>query len=62
MSKICAIIKNGAIMEVSIVDNHHKFGDHGDHYHMPAPPAERHGCSGREAEVVRADVKAGKTV
>jgi len=61
VSKICAIIKDGEITEISIVDSRHKFGDHGDHYHMPATVVERHSCPGREAEVVRADVKTGET-
>jgi len=31
--KLCAIIARGDILEISVVDDKHGFGDHDDHYH-----------------------------
>ena len=34
--KLCALIIRGKIEEVSVVEDGHRYGDHGDHYHSEA--------------------------
>ena len=57
------MVKRGAIVEVSMVGDDHKFGVDGDHSHLPATLVEKHVCQGQATRgIIDKETKEGRTL
>lgn len=49
--KLCLLVKNGKVIECSVVSETHEYGEHGDHVHMPIVLSEVHSCNGHGVDL-----------
>ena len=61
--RLCAVIRRGAIVEVSMVADDHKFGTDGDHSHIPVVLTEKHACQGQATRgIIDKEAKEGRII